>query len=430
MSNIYLLLYISAWSLLAYSKWKSKKTMSASVFVLMCYSFFAIMSYLLYNDPEQIYVFKELEFFPFLYLFVMLYIASIPIRKFDSCKVYSIQEPTMWKLNLFAGLFIFTSLLSLPALINNVQKIPMLLLDSSVGLTSYRESIEIAQANKAGTISNLPAIINGLYSKLGALLLFYYLTLEKRNNWIIGGLIYALFSWMLSFMISGQRGGIFHTSICLLASYFLLRRFLSERMNRIIKKIGIISIVLITLPTIALTISRFGDESNGVTNTQSSLYYYMGQCNLYFNNFGLDDNGIRYGDRTLTLLKKAVGFDNVPLDFWEGRQKYPNLYIGDEVFSSFVGDFTIDFGPILAFFMFLSFTLLANKHIKPNNGILPFHRFILIFIILDVCVDGAMFLFPYAYLGNLTLIFYILTIIFFKLDYNQQIKKYKPYGKV
>lgn len=141
---------------------------------------FAIMSYLLYNDPEQIYVFKELRFFPFLYLFVMLYIASIPIQKFDSCKVYSIQEPTMWKLNLFASLFIFTSLLSLPALINNVQKIPLLLLDSSVGLTSYRESIEIAQANKAGSISNLPAIINGLYSKLGAFLLFYYLTLEKE----------------------------------------------------------------------------------------------------------------------------------------------------------------------------------------------------------------------------------------------------------
>lgn len=404
--------------------------MSASVFILMCYSFFAIMSYLLYNDPEQIYVFKELRFFPFLYLFVMLYIASIPIQKFDSCKVYSIQEPTMWKLNLFTNLFIFTSLLSLPALINNVQKIPLLLLDSSVGLTSYRESIEIAQANKAGTISNLPAIINGLYSKLGAFLLFYYLTLEKRNNWIIGGLIYALLSWMLSFMVSGQRGGIFHTSICLLSAYFLLKKFLSERTNRIIKKIGIITIVLITLPTIALTISRFGDESNGVTNTQSSLYYYMGQCNLYFNNYGLNNNGIRNGDRTLTLFKKAVGFDDVPMNFWEGREKYPHLYIGDEVFSSFVGDFTIDFGPILAFFLFLSFTLLANRHTKLNNGIIPFHRLILIFIILNVCVDGAMFLFPYAYMGNLTLIFYMLAIFFFKLDYNQQINKYKLYGKV
>lgn len=256
------------------------------------------------------------------------------------------------------------------------------------------------------------------------------MTLEKRNNWIIGGLIYALLSWMLSFMVSGQRGGVFHTSISLLSSYFLLRKFLSERTDRIIKRIGIITIVLITLPTIALTISRFGDESNSTTNTQSSLYYYMGQCNLYFNNYGLNNNGIRNGDRTLTLFKKAVGFDDVPMNFWEGREKYPNLYIGDEVFSSFVGDFTIDFGPILAFFLFLSFTLLANRHTKLNNGIIPFHRLILIFIILNVCVDGAMFLFPYAYMGNLTLIFYMLAIFFFKLDYNQQINKYKLYGKV
>lgn len=43
---------------------------------------------------------------------------------------------------------------------------------------------------------------------------------------------------------------------------------------------------------------------------------------------------------------------------------------------------------------------------------------------------GAMFLFPYAYMGNLTLIFYMLAIFFFKLDYNQQINKYKLYGKV
>ena len=138
-----------------------------------------------------------------------------------------------------------------------------------------------------------------------------------------------------------------------------------------------------------------------------------------------DDNGIRYGDRTLTLFKKGLGFDNVPLNFWEGRKKYPHLYIGDDVFSTFVGDFTIDFGPIVAFILFSIASVFFCKKTSAYKGIIPFHRFILLFIIFDICTDGAMFLFPYGYLGNLTLIFYILVILFFKLDYLSQKKNHK-----
>jgi oligosaccharide repeat unit polymerase len=414
MDNLYLILYGLTW--LTLSAWYYKKAgkVTPIVFVFAVYTFFSVMSYLLYNDPEKIYPFKELDFFPFLYLFVMLMIASSSIRKYSSFNITGIQQPDISKLNIFTCIFIISALLSLPTVISNINKIPILLFKTSMGQDAYNESIEASQTNTVGLITNLPAIITGLYSKIGPFLLFYYLTLKKRNKWIIIGLIYAIFSWILSYAITGQRGGMFHTTIGLICSYVLLKDFLPKKIKARTKKIGIIALLLITIPTIALTVSRFGEDSHSGSNVKSSLYYYLGQSSLYFNNYGLDDNGIRYGDRTCSYFKILIGFNDVPTDFWSGRKKYPNLHIGDEVFSSFVGDFTIDFGPIFAFIIFVIIYSIFYSNIKVKKSIIPFHTVMIVFILLDLCVDGAMFLYPYGYTGNLKIFFYILGVLYFK----------------
>ena len=171
---------------------------------------------------------------------------------------------------------------------------------------------------------------------------------------------------------------------------------------------------------VAVTISRFEREEGGAG---ASTFYYIGQQNLYFNSYALDDGGIRYGDRTFPVFKRMLGFDNVPQNYTQRRAKYPNLKINDEVFSSFVGDFVIDFGPIIAVIIFLIFFLYSKEHTKPQSGILPFHRLLLLHFIMCICMQGGLKLYPYSDLGgNLKLIMFIMCYIAFKVSNNNSNK--------
>ena len=167
--------------------------------------------------------------------------------------------------------------------------------------------------------------------------------------------------------------------------------------------------------------SRFGESEAG---SESSVFFYAGQENLYFNNFGLDNGGLRYGDRTFPLFKKMLGFENVPDNFWERRSKYPNLQINDEVFIGFIGDFTLDFGPFITPFIFIFFTIfILNKTIIRNKVIL-FHQLILLHFVMCLCMLGGMKLYPFSDVGgNLQLIIYFLAFLFFRLVYAYSLKR-------
>ena len=136
-----------------------------------------------------------------------------------------------------------------------------------------------------------------------------------------------------------------------------------------------------------------------------------------FNNFGLDNNGLRYGDRTFPFFKEILGFDNVPKNFWERRDKYPNLTINDEVFISFVGDFTLDFGPIVTLLFFLIISIIIYRIACLRNSVLYFHHLILIHLLIYVCSIGSLKLFPFSDIsGNLKLSVYVISYFIFKYN--------------
>jgi hypothetical protein len=147
--------------------------------------------------------------------------------------------------------------------------------------------------------------------------------------------------------------------------------------------------------------------------------------NLNFNNYGLDDGGIRYGDRTFPLFKRMLGFDNVPHNFWERRDKYPNLKVNDEVFISFVGDFTLDFGPFIAPLIFILFTFFILNLTRIRNGRILFHQLILVHFVMCVCMQGGMKLFSFSDLANLRIIVCFIAYIFFRFDSENKHKQIK-----
>lgn len=413
-SNIYLIFFILAWCVTILIYQKKKQNFDSGSVLLLSYLFYAIMSLLLYNNVN--YKFNDLELFPFIYLFLFLILCFLPILRYDYNRIINIQKPPTIFLNLVCIVFIIASLIQLPNVISNFAvNIVRLMLDSDGGLDLYNEAMADSVSLGDGSISNLSSIISNAYGNFGILLFFYCLTLKKRNKLIIFGLLISNLISILSNISLGQRGPVLEIILSFVITYFALKKFYEPRVNKIITNIGLVFLFASFVPIIALTISRFGESDEG---SQSSVYFYSGQENLFFNNYGLDNGGLRYGDRTFPLFKKILGFENVPDNFWQRRAKYPKLQINDEVFIGFVGDFTLDFGPFIAPLIFIIFIIFVlNKTVVRNNKLL-FHQLILLHFVMSLCMLGGMKLYPFSDVGgNLQLLVYFIAFFFFRLLY-------------
>lgn len=423
MSNIWLVLYIIAWIVTFILYQKKKRYFDAGSVLLCSYLLYSIASLLLFNDPYLGSKYKALTLFPFIYMYLMLMVASSPVLKYDVLKINKIQKPRNVIFYTICIIFIISSIARVPReLPNYIQGLMRIMLDAYGGLDIYNETMANSFNSGDGKISNLPAIISNSLSDIGVLLYFYYLTLEKRNKLIsIGLLISCIFPILGNISIS-QRGPVLEQLITLIITYFALRKFIQAKIIKIIQRVGIILIIATTIPIIAISISRFGGNEGG---TLSSIYDYAGMQNLNFNNYAFDNGGIRYGDRTFPIFKQMLGFDNVPHNFWERRDKYPFLKINDEVFISFVGDFVLDFGPIIAVLIFIFVALFFLKHTRARNGTILFHQLILLHFIMCVCMQGGMKLFSFSDLANLRIIVVFIAYIFFRFDYENRQKRTK-----
>ncbi len=343
-----------------------------------------------------------------------------PVLDFDANRATSIQRPSKLVLNGVLFVFIFSSIIrmamELPNLTDGIKRI---LLDSAAGQDIYNEMRDTYETKGDGVITNLFAIISNVMGDIGVLLLFYYLTLPDRKKYVTILLFLAYFSTVLSFVAESQRGPVMTRALTLLVGYFALKKYLEPSVDKFLRKILISIAVILTVPMMLITISRFSYKDGGVNG---SLIEYSGQANLFFNNYAFDNNGYRYGDRVMPLFKRMLGFDNVPHNFIERRLKYPHLKVNDEYFIGYVGDFCLDFGPIVAFILFVSISLFVQSRTKIRGRTIGFHQLLLLYFIMCVCMQGGMKLFSYADTGNLVIIMFALMYWLFKFDYIRQTK--------
>lgn len=427
MSNICLVFYITAWIVTIVVYQKKKKNFDAGSVILFSYLLYSIISLLLYNS--SFYSFKHIVIFPFIYLYLMIMLMVYPVLKYNSTKINVIQKPSRVLLNTISIIIIVAAFGQFIAIVSDFSRnMVNLMINSSGGKELYDNAMANSYNSGSGNIKNLAAIISNAFKNFGILTFFYYLTLDKRNNFILLGLFFSIIVNLLTNLSLGQRGPIIEILLSLIITFFALKKFIQPRINKIIKITGISLIIATSIPFVILTNSRFEDWKGG---SLQSFYYYVGQENLNFNNYGLDDGGIRYGDRTIPLFKRMLGFENVPNNFWDRRQKYPNLKINDEVFIGFVGDFTLDFGPFVPLLIFSIFTIFILKSTKVRNRRILFYQLILIHFVMCVCMLGGMSLYSFSDVGgNLQLIVYFIAFILFRLDYEKNMQRKNIYNRV
>lgn len=413
---LYTLLYIG---FLSFMLWKHQKQTDnhwgAGSVILLSYLIYPIVGAFWFFQPIPNHgEVVSLQFFPFVYLALMFWIASAPVRQYDKEEITEIEPPTMKFLLAFSFIYIACTLIYIPNLVQNIiDGLHNIIIDPDAGLNKY---LETAHADKDydSAIRNLPAIIFNVFSPLVFFLFFYFLTLEKRVRWVeIGFSICIIFKTFAS-LSNGQRGEATMSLLNILIAYFLVKPMLSDKIRHIMNFVLVGLAIMFIIPFMALTFSRFGELEGGAFD---GITYYIGEAPYYFNNYALSEQEHRHGDRTCNMFKKLIGMP-APDGVDEVRAKYHTMNMDDSIFSSFVGDFVLDFGAVTAFILFVVFSFLFKRVTRSNGpNKIPFHRLILVFFAASVCMQGGMCLFSYAFEYNLQILAIVVFYVFFGLEY-------------
>lgn len=421
-SRYYILIYVIAWFitlLVSYFRFSARK-LGASTYLFFVVLFCSVCSYFTFIDPWNPEPYKEMKLFPFIYLYGMVIITCLPAIRFDRSKINSIQKPSQILLDIISWAYIICTILTIPSEMQDFGT-KVLLTMTGAGSDLYLEMAE--GYDKSGTgISNLPSVIGGFFYFPALVIAFYYLTLDNKRHKRVMVFLFLSFAYRLIINVfSGQRGGMVRELFFLASYYALFYRFYSDKIKKRFNKAFIVISVALLIPFMLVTVSRFDDALGGPT---TSMLSYSGQSSLYFNNYGLDDNGIRYGDRVAPGFKILMGFENVPKNFIQRREKYPKLYINDESFSTYIGDFTIDFGPLLGSIILILLSLFLTSQVRIYNREIKFHQLIILGTLVGMISQGYLKLFPFSGVnGNFNLIFIFLLCLVFKQDYVNQLKK-------
>lgn len=391
----------------------------AGSIIILTYIVYAAFSIMSINDTIFSAAYNKLKLFPYIYLYIMMMIALSPAIYDHQHPSVSIDDPNTRILKYLSIIILICAILRVPEIISNsTNGIMKLFTDADAGKNAYLE--QTADAGDSGTvIRNIPAIIYNSLSDITVFLCFYFMT-RKKSFWIVCSLLFCTIIGIVIPITIGQRSGVVSGILTAIGGYMLFRSYISKKINKIIQKTGIICIVIMTLPIAAITISRFGKEAAGVGGF---VNWYVGQGSLYFNNYGLDAGGTRHGDRTCNYFKRLIDPDT-PRNYEERRDKYHNLKIDDYFFPTFVGDFTIDFGPVVPVFIFIIFNFFVIKNIRPRDGTIALHQLLLIFFTLCVSLQGGMTLFSYSDSGNLRIV--TMALLYAYLRYHEVLLKKFP----
>jgi oligosaccharide repeat unit polymerase len=369
--------------------------------VMASYIVYCFFSFITLNDEFFDITYEHLRLFPFIYLYVMLMIALLPAIQLHRSPITEIEDPHSRALLIPCFVSILCIFAQIPSILSNFNSgFVNILTDSEAGKVAHLESVEDAES-AGNAIRNLPAVLYNTLFDCSVFIFFFLLTRKDKNIIFLIFLFLAIIIGMIIPVMDGQRGSVIKCGLTIIAGYMLFRKFISKRIDRIIQIAGIIVTVIVAIPIIAITISRFSDRKDS-PETSGYVYWYIGQANIYFNNYALDAGGTRNGDRTINLAKRLLSPDT-PKNYTERREKYSNLNIGDDFFTTFVGDFAIDFGPLAAFIIFVVFNGWAILHIRPRDGTIKLHQLLLVYFALCVSLQGGMTLFMYSDTGNLAL---------------------------
>lgn len=387
---------------------KKRGFLSISSLIVLLYSIATIASFMAFVDKDSKNFFSSLELYPFLYMFMIFIISIIPIMNFKEEKVKTLVITNKRIMNILTFIVIFIFSFSIFDIVNNFSDlITNFFFDTNFANDLYLDSR--ANLDKEGI--NIVGVLTPALRDFPHFLLFYFLALEKKNVPVIVMLIIVLILSILSGLVNGLRGNVVFVFLSSIFCFFIFKRFYSKQLIRRIKIMGVIGMLLVAVPFVIVSKGRFDTGFSTYRDSGYAAKMYAGQSFIYFNNYAFDNNGYRDGDRILNLFKRMF-WDDVPKNWIVRRYKYNHLKISDEVFSTYIGDFVIDFGPMLTLLLVVLTTIFFSFVARCRDK-LYIHQLLVIFYIWN-SISFGIFLFPYADIsGNIRIVIFVLLFMAF-----------------
>lgn len=414
MAIILTILYFIAWLIVFIISFKKNNNISAYnviIFSYVVYAFASIFCYDLFQEE-----FPNITLFPYIYLFVLLLISLKPVKQYDRVEITQLVGVNKNILIFVFCLFILTTFIVLPSAISHLFDGFSVLLTNDDGAKDLYEEMHQNQevhANRNGGIVGYCKIIRYLLFEISVFFLFYYLLLPGRKILLIILLLSAFLTDMMISLADGSRTGSTMSAFTILITACIFYRFYDIKTKKYIRIIGILIASLFLFFTIAVTIGRSVLREDGAGG---GIIEYVGQANLYFNEYALSQDITRNGDRTCNYFKRLLGFKDVPDSITGVRYKYTRLTLNDHNFSTFIGDFALDFGPYLTVFTIIIFSFFFYKYTKPQNNIIRLDQLLVIQLVADICMHGGMYLFYYSFSGNFILLIYVVFVILLRIN--------------
>lgn len=413
MSNEFLLALNAAFYLGAIYYCMRKKVHIVVSFILVLYFLSAVGSIFLIGNSYFEDGKGTISFYPLIYLFLMIVLMMKPLTNLRNS--FYIEEPNFGVLRI---VIIVTIIVALPraiqALLNFDEVIYGLMMDATTA--DVIEGVSIYDKKSGGGFNYL-SILGGAAFALAPLLLMYYISLKRTSKFLIAMLVLVSIAASLEETAKGGRGALVNFMMCILFLYILLRPIYPPKTKRtiIVFGSGIFAVLLGVFYLVTMFKHGYLDEDARQVRTLG----YISQNYIIFDSYGLDAGGVRYGTRTATMITKLVD-PSSPSTYAERVSRFNHMKINESKFSTFVGDYTLDFGPIITALLFIIFSAVFTNTLK-NKGQIPFYKLFLIFFLMKLLLFG-LFLSPYCNLGgNLQILVFFVLYEFFKLNRKQSL---------
>ena len=401
--------YIALWSLALLVLSKLCKIGSTTSVIVATYTFFAVLAYLLMDNPYFQPNYQGLTIAPFIYLFLFIIVSILPIIKYDTTKPRTLIGPSFESIKYFLYIYILVSLVVLPQSFTNIQEgISRLMSSSEAGAEMYAETHDMEATYHSPIFGAFSAFHNCFFETFVFLTFLMYCS-SKISKWYFVVLSTIILFELLAPIAAGLRTMTIMKVFTILAAVTFFFPFWAKNIKRFFVTVGGIVIVITMIPFLVLTISRFGDRDAGAGG---EIIRYAGEAPLNFNIYCYGTELTREGDRTCNMFKRWLGYSNVPEDVNETRIVHSAMELGDEAFSTHVGDFVLDFGVVTPFIALSILTLIFIFATHTNKQKVYSHQLFLLYIVTCITLQGSMYLFYYSFKENYTLVSFLIAYIF------------------
>lgn len=349
-----------------------------------------------YRDPLTSHYWLPVIFFAFS-LFLYLY----PFKRFDETKIDVIKLPSLSILNLFSTFLIVISFFAIAYYASTVSSIFVMASLGDARQTIYEGELYV----ESGLMNTIASVAASLY--VFAILMFFVYSAIGGHTIRRTLLLVSSISQPLHILSYVGRDGVVFWIFTFVFTYLLFRPFLTDEIDKKVKKIFLIGSASLLIPFILISLSRFSLSDTG---TGGSFVSYMGQ--------GFVVGPLFFGLEAIPMSNGS----SFPL-YWEVIGQRPPagqgaLQIGEWKswqFGTFVTSFSRNLGVggmlVLSIFCFLWFAIVFGRKRK----IISFHSLFIYNLFFQVYSQGVFYFCQSTRGGNLFIVICFLLFFLFSM---------------